>query len=57
MVKLLYKASSLKDDDCRLKSQTMQCPENAQIRKLLIDEIEEIAPKIEPQAFLSILIG
>ena len=78
MVKLLCKASSLKDDDCRLRSDTigsrmcsrcylgapentyhmiMQCPENENARIRLNTEIEEIAPNIDPQEFLSIVLG
>ena len=78
MVKLLCKASSLKDDDCRLRSKTvgsrmcircdlgapenathmiMQCPENVHAGVCLNTEISEIAPNIDPQEFLNIVLG
>ena len=78
MVKLLCKASSFKDNDCRLRSNTigsrmcsrcylgapentyhmiMQCPENENARICLNTEIEEIDPNIDPQEFLSIVLG
>ena len=78
MVKLLCKASFLKDDDCRLKKKNlgarmctrcelgalenvehmvMQCPANDDNRFLLYNGINGIAPNIEPENFLNVVMG